>query len=293
MRGVLDRGRRVVRHPQLGDAVRQAEGREHGRVGAAHEVPAGLAEPVVVEQRPREDGPAVVELPHERPRAVRLAPPVVLDAELQRLGLRDLRAVDELVEVVRDARDRLEQQVDLVLRLVLGVVVERRAVVVELVGRDPAPQRLAVGRGEDPELRDEAPAVLGVAGVGDPFRAHRVVGRLAEAARVVAVPDLPVVHVAVLARVVVGAPERRAGPVRDVAVELGDHAREDLVVEARAGDPRAAALGELAVVDPLVLVVAAPQRERGPAAQAGDLVARLGLDLGGERRPRGRSRRRT
>ena len=289
-RRVAHRRAGVVGDPEL-DGVADLERRQHRRERALDRVVAGLAEAVVVEQRPAEHGPAVVELPDERARAVGRAAAEVLDAELERLGLGDHREVDELVEVVGDARHRLEEHVDLVLRGVLGVVVHRRAVVLELVGGDPAPQRLAVGRGEHAELADEAARVLRVVPEGDRLGRRGVVHRVAEAPARLAVPDLPVVRVALLARVVVVAAERRARPVGRVRIERRDRARQDLVVEQRAGDALAAALGELHVVDPLVLVVAAPQRERGVAAEPRDLRPRLQLDLLGQRRLRvGRAR---
>src|SRR3954471_5368499 len=101
-------------------------------------------------------------------------------------------------------------------------MVERGAVVAELVGRDPATKRLPVRCGENPELADEAAQVLRVAPVRHALRGRLVSAcLLAEAARRVAVPDLPVVHVAVLTTVVIVAAERRAGPVRRAPVALG------------------------------------------------------------------------
>jgi hypothetical protein len=104
---------------------------------------------------------------------VRFAPAEVLDAELHRLGLGDHREVDELVQIAGQARDRHEQRVDLVLRVVLGVVIERRAAMAQLIGRDPAAQGLAVGRRQHAELADEAPHVLRVAREGEgPLGCH-------------------------------------------------------------------------------------------------------------------------
>ena len=134
------------------------------------------------------------------------------------------------------AGGRLHQHVALVLRVVLVVPVERRAVVVALVGRDRPAQRLADGRGVHPELADEAPAVLGVARkVTDsrrrargaaPRRSGAGTGRARRPScgrrpRRMLLWSLP--------------PYGRARPVRRRGVELGDDARQDLVVEQRAG----------------------------------------------------------
>src|SRR5215218_8095728 len=150
---------------------------------------------------------------------------------------------------------------------------------IELVLGYRAPQSLAYRRGVHPELAYEPPRVLGVTEVGDVLRRGVPARLFAEAAREVAVPDLPVVHVALAAVVVVVSPEGAAWPVGGLSVELGDDARQELVVVERAGYGGILAVPEGAVVYPLVLVVAAPQGQAGVAPQAPDLVAGLGLDL--------------
>src|SRR2546430_491511 len=117
--------------------------------------------------------------------------------------------------------------------------------------------------------------------LGDDPRPVRAVVRV-----VVGVPHGPDVRGAV-ARIV-GVPSRTrvraAWPVRPGRVEFGDDAREHVEVVAR--PPRTA--GQLllpapGVEAPDVLVVAGPQDEAGMAGQAGQLFARLGGHLGGER----------
>jgi hypothetical protein len=76
-----------------------------------------------------------------------------------------------------------------------------------------------------------------------------------------AVPDLPVVDVALTTVIVVVSPERATRPVRSASVELGYDAGQHLVVVESAGDGGVLAVPEGAVVDPLVLVVATPQSE--------------------------------
>src|SRR5829696_7477452 len=142
-----------------------------------------------------------------------------------------------------------------------------------------AAEGLADGRGVHPELAYEPPHILGVTEVRDVLRRGLSARLFAETAGEVAVPDLPVVHVALAAVVVVVSPEGAAWPVGGLSVELGDDARQQLVVVERAGDGGILAVPEGAVVYPLVLVVAAPQGQAGVAPQAPDLVAGLGLDL--------------
>jgi hypothetical protein len=95
-------------------------------------------------------------------------------------------------------------------------------------------------------------------------------------------PDLPVVHVTLTRVVVVVAPERATRPVRGASVELGDDGGQHIVVVECARDPVARLVPVELVVDPLVLVVAAVEREARVASQTTYLVAGLRLDLGDE-----------
>src|SRR5215210_5374140 len=95
-------------------------------------------------------------------------------------------------------------------------------------------------------------------------------------------PDLPVVHVALTTVVVVVATERATRPVGSASVELADDAGQHLVVVERTWDGGVLPVPESAVVDPLVLVVAAVEREARVAPQTSHLVAGLRLDFGDE-----------
>ena len=78
---------------------------------------------------------------------------------------------------------------------------------------------------------------------------------------------------------------RAAGPVRPGRVELADDARQQVEVVAarpRCGR-RAARCQPQSNAAPDVLVVAVPQHQARVRHQPGDVLARLGLDLGGER----------
>jgi hypothetical protein len=77
---------------------------------------------------------------------------------------------------------------------------------------------------------------LPVAKVGYVLGRRVPTGLFTEVAWEVAVPDLPVVHVALTAVVVVFAPERAPRPVRGAPVEPGDDAGQHLVVVERARD---------------------------------------------------------
>src|SRR5215211_6030364 len=78
----------VIGYPELYGVVGQRfEGGEDWRVGASRVVVAGLAEAVIVDDAPGEDGPAVVQLPEESARTVGLAATEVLEGELQAFGL--------------------------------------------------------------------------------------------------------------------------------------------------------------------------------------------------------------
>jgi len=81
---------------------------------------------------------------------------------------------------------------------------------------------------------------------------------------------------------VVAAPEGTARPVRGASVEIGDDAGQHFVVVERAGYAIARVVPVDLVVDPLVFVVAAKEREARAAPQATYLVAGLRLDFGDE-----------
>jgi len=213
---------------------------------------------------------------------MRFAAAEVLDGKLEALRLGDHTEVQVVLQRRRQAGHGQHQVIALVLGGVFVVVIHSRAVVVELVFRDNAAQRLQDGRGVQPELADEAAAILGVAAVGDPLRRRVLAGRLPEAAVEVAVPGVPVVAVAIFLAVVVIPTVGAARPVGRNAIQGGHDARQQVVVEQRAGHGIAGA-GEVAhVVQPLVLVVAAPQRQAGVASQPPHLIPGLGFHLGGE-----------
>ena len=76
------------------------------RVEAAGVVMQRLPASVVVEARPRSDGPAVVELPVDRAHGARTIAAQVLGADLDAVGLQDLADIEERGEVLglRDSR---------------------------------------------------------------------------------------------------------------------------------------------------------------------------------------------
>ena len=76
----------------------------------------------VVDNRPAETGPDVVELPDQRAAAVRLPATVVLDAELEPLCLADHGEVDVLLDAARKSGEDLQNRIVLVFRVVLVVV---------------------------------------------------------------------------------------------------------------------------------------------------------------------------
>src|SRR5207253_10428798 len=98
---------------------------------------------------------------------------------------------------------------------------------------------------------------------------------LIEAPREVVMPHLPVVQVAILHAVVVIPPVGAARPVSRFPIKLLDDLREKLVVveRTRNGIVRLIPIG--AVMDPLVFIVAAPQRHAGMGTQPAYLVTSL------------------
>src|SRR5579884_3866376 len=104
-------------------------------------------------------------------------------------------------------------------------------------------------------------------------------GLLAEVPGEIAMPDLPVMQVPLRHTVVVIASIRAAGPVRRFSIQFFDDLGGQLVVveRARHGIVRLIPVG--AVMNPLVFVVAAPERHAGMVAQAAYLVTRLGFYL--------------
>src|SRR5436853_1869874 len=92
-------------------------------------------------------------------------------------------------------------------------------------------------------------------------------------------PDLPVMHVAVRHTVVVIASVRAAGPIRRFPIQLFDDLREQFVVVERARNSVVRLVPVGAVMNPLIFVVAAPERHAGMVAQAAYLVTRLGFYL--------------
>ena len=72
-------------------------------------------------------------------------------------------------------------------------------------------------------------------------------------------PDLPVVYVALTMVVVVVSTQGATGPVGSASGELGDDARQHLVIVEWAGDALTRVVPVDPVGDPLVLVVAAKE----------------------------------
>ncbi len=103
---------------------------------------------------------------------------------------------------------------------------------------------------------------------------------LAEAARDVAVPDLPVMPVAVFHAGIIAAAVGTAGPIRCLAVEFGYDLRQNLMIVERTRHRVIRLIPIALLMNPLVLIVAAPQGHTGMAAQAFDLIARLSFDFG-------------
>src|ERR1051326_8257278 len=182
----------------------------------------------------------------------------MFDAEFQALRLSDLAEQDVLVDVLRQARRGKQQVVTFVFGVVFVVPVQGGTVQVALLLGNDAPQRLCHRRRVHAEFADEPAGVLGVATITHRRRCIFSSRLFAEAAGIIAVPDLPVVDVALLATVVVVAAIRRAGPVRSPAVQLGNRARQYAVVVQRAIRRRLGGIPVLAVVQPLVFVVSTP-----------------------------------
>ncbi len=110
----------IVDYPEGDTAVGfRLEGGHYRGVGPPGVEVAGLGEAVVVQHAPAQARPAVVELPEESAAAVELPPPVVLDAELQPLCLRDHGEVDVLFQGRRQAGTGGHQVIALVFRIIL------------------------------------------------------------------------------------------------------------------------------------------------------------------------------
>ena len=88
-------------------------------------------------------------------------------------------------------------------------------------------------------------------------------------------PHLPVVQVAILRAVVVIPPVGAAGPVRRFPIKFLDDLREKLVVVERTRNRIVRLIPIGAVMDPLVFIVAAPQRHAGMGTQPAYLVTSL------------------
>jgi hypothetical protein len=123
------------------------------------------------------------------------------------------------------ARHGQHEIIALGLRVVLVVVVHRRAVVSELVGRDAAPERLKHGRGVHPEFADEPPFVFRVVEERNILRLgsacdqpHQM--RWIDLAHGKAVPDVPIVDVALDHRVGLRPAIRAPGPIGREAIQV-------------------------------------------------------------------------
>ena len=256
----LHRLRRVVHYPetQVGPVVPDRD--EHGLIGPLHRIEGGLAPPVVVDHRPGDSGPAVVEHPEETPGTSELAATEVLNGGAQPLGLQDLLQQHPAAESQALCILPAEQGEAGLLHLP-GVPVR-----VELpspaAGTDPVllqagAQALDRGRGEHPILAREpsahalVPAKVGPLLQGGRRDAH-LPGVLVPLGRTVRVGRVPE-----------GA-RRVVGTVRiEAPAHFGQHLMVDrLPVEALRLGPPAEAVPHVA------LVVAAPERYAGMISQA-------------------------
>src|SRR6185436_12792471 len=261
-----------------------AETGDHWRKGAPCVVIASLRDAGVVDHRPAEAGPDVVELPDQCAAAMRLPAAIVLDAELETLGLADHGEVDILFDAVRQSGDDLQYRIVLVLRVVLVVMIESRTVHPELILWKPVPKGGKLGRGMNAELADELSPVQGV----PPVKARlpdrcELAGACPEVHAVPHLPGVPVTikdpvngrcSVLTVARFAV----RAATPVRHPTIVSSNSGGQHLIEEGRTP----AAAREVAIahdVDHLYLVVAAPQRQASVVSQPAHLVGRLELDL--------------
>src|SRR6266567_1267461 len=87
---------------------------------------------------------------------------VMLNPELESLCLGDHAVVDVLLQIVRQSRYRCHQIVALILRIVLIVMIHRRAMVVELIAWDIAPQCLVDRGGMHPKFTDKATPISSI-----------------------------------------------------------------------------------------------------------------------------------
>jgi hypothetical protein len=189
--GVTEDGHgRAVANPQLQLTVSSlAEAGDHWREGPPREVVASLRDTGIVDNRPAKPGPDVIELPDQRAAAVRLSAAVMLDAELEPLGLADHGEVDVLLDAARQSGDDLQHRIMLVLRIVFVVMIETGTVDLKLIFRQPPPEGGQLRRGVNAELADELAPVSGIPPV-EPGLPHRCeLG--ATGAEVDAVPHLP------------------------------------------------------------------------------------------------------
>src|SRR5439155_2125872 len=121
----------------------------------------------------------------------------------------------------------------------------------------------------------EAAHIFSIVQKGNSFAALVHAGFLTKAPGEVAVPHLPVVQVAILRAVVVIPPVRATGPVSRFPIEFLHDLREKLVVVERTRNRIVRLIPIGAVMDPLVFIVAAPQRHAGMDTQPAYLVTSL------------------
>src|SRR5207253_194868 len=136
-----------------------------------------------------------VQLPDERARAMGFASPIMLNAELESLGLGNHAVVDILLQRGGQSRDREHEIVAFVLWIVLIVMVHRRAMMVELIVRDVAAQGLIDRGGMHAKFTDEAAHIFSIVQEGNPLGTAVHAGLLAEVSGKIAMPDLPVMQV--------------------------------------------------------------------------------------------------
>src|SRR5690242_10937271 len=121
-----------------------------------------------------------------------LASSVMLNAELESLGLGNHAVVDILLQRGGQSRDREHQIVALVFRSVLIVMIHRRAMMVELISRNVAAQGLIDGSSMHAKFTNEAAHIFGIVQKGDSLGTLVHAGSLTEVPGEIAVPDLPV-----------------------------------------------------------------------------------------------------
>src|SRR6266700_6909717 len=105
------------------------------------------------------------------------------------------------------------------------------------------------------KFADKASLVLCIVRICHAFRHTISRGLLTKTARQVPMPDLPVMHVAILLTVVVVPSIRTARPVRRPAIFLFDDSWQDLIVVQRTRHPVTWLIPVKTIVKPLVFIV--------------------------------------